>query len=51
MTSVKVLVFGSKATSLIFTIGRWSTSTGPIRNDEPNAVGARPCGASGRRRQ
>ena len=49
--SVKVRALGSKATSLILTIGRPSTSTGPSRNDDPNAVGAMPAGARGRRRQ
>src|SRR5262245_51778896 len=48
---VKARDFGSKATSLNLTMGRPSTSTGPIRNEEPNAVGANLAGASGRRRQ
>ena len=40
MHSVNVRVAGSNATSLILTSGRPSISTGPTRNDEPNAVGA-----------
>jgi hypothetical protein len=32
---VKVIVFASNDTSLMFTIGRPSVSTGPIRKDEP----------------
>ena len=47
----KLRALGSNAISLIFTIGRPSTSTGPIRKDDPNAVGAMPAGARGRRRQ